>query len=328
MSDAEQQVTERLRAYAGALPVTHADIHQAHNELHDRLSERAHHRTRTAVLAVAASVVLIACAVVLRHGIDRSAPTMSATRLSAPTPRAPAGHAPTVDRLTGIWTSDEAPSVLVRFGADGTYSYDDRGRLDTYAAVHGTYRVHGRTISFTPVGGYACPGKGPHTSLAGLPEVGRLDLVVSKPTAGDRDCAELVGARSTLTRVSPQSPAGARITGNRATGQVLTADRESQLYGIWLHQGTGRLLRIASDGSYAVDDGGELATSPDDNGTFAVEGPGRLQLTSAAGSRECAPGERTTWAPVRVTSTSLSVTIQEDTCTGRADLAGSWVRLS
>jgi hypothetical protein len=329
MTPREQQVADRLQAYAGSLPVTHNDIHQGRDELRSRIGNRARLNTRAAVLAAAAAVVLIISAAVLRNGTERSAPSPVAT----PSPthlRAPDGLAPTVDQLTGIWkvaAADET-SLLVHFGADGTYAFDDSGRLGTGAASYGTYRVHGHTIDFSNLGGRACPETDSWSWLVGLPETGRLDAVHDGRASATNGCYNPVGKPYSLTRVSPQSPAGALTAGDGGQGQILTAPTEPQIHGIWLQQGTGRLLRLAPDGGYAADDGGVLDSAPDDTGSYVRVGPGRLRLTSAAGSRDCAAGARTTWQGVRVTATNLTVNVASDKCRTRADLAGTWVLLA
>jgi hypothetical protein len=70
----------------------------------------------------------------------------------------------------------------------------------------------------------------------------------------------------------------------------------SILHGVWLLEGNGILLRLGADGSYAIDDGGELITDPDDEGTFEVDGEsGTLTFTSGADSRTCAEDDVWVW---------------------------------
>lgn len=108
----------------------------------------------------------------------------------------------------------------------------------------------------------------------------------------------------------------------------MTASTEATLQGLWLHQGTGRLLTMSADGSYSVDDGGTIDTYPDDTGTFTILSRGRVRLTSGLDWNTCPAGSQVTWAGVRVTVPRLTITGSTDACTLRPRLAGRWVRLS
>ena len=55
------------------------------------------------------------------------------------------GSPPTADDLPGIWMPIEAPGLLVRLSADGTFAIDSGGNIapNTYASVLGGYEVAG-----------------------------------------------------------------------------------------------------------------------------------------------------------------------------------------
>jgi len=178
------------------------------------------------------------------------------------------GLVPTVDGLAGIWIIDDDDPLLVRFSPDGTYAFDNIGSLDTDPAAAGTYEVNGRIITFTNGRSRICPDGDRYGWRAGLTEDGRLHVLhLSTAEVIDDipDDCDLVG-ESTWTRVSPSSPAGARIPAKLA-GESAPPSTESALRGIWLLEGGGHLLRFGTDGTYALDDAGALGKNPDDVGT-------------------------------------------------------------
>ena len=331
MTDVEQQVAERLQAYGKGLPVTDHDIRAAGEELRSRLDPDAHPRMRPWALAVAASVAvlaLVAGAVALRGGDEESAPNLPATE---PEIRAPDGAAPTVELLAGIWKLDDSP-YMMRFGADGTFAFDNTGRLEEPSGS-GTYRVDGRAIEFTMLGGtlfdagFGCPG----AWLVGLPEEGRLNTVHTRSpiTAGCFQDEADVGQEGVMTRVSPPSPASAAIVGDEAGAtELVSVGRQDEFNGLWLQQETGRLLHLEIIGTYTVADDGQLGAAPDDGGNYVITQPGVLTLTSVQGSKDCAAGDSTTLEQVRINSSTLIVGTSVSTCQGQADLSGSWVLLA
>ena len=328
MTDVEQQVAERLQAYGKGLPVTDHDIRAAGEELRSRLDPDAHPRMRPWALAVAASVAvlaLVAGAVTLGGGDEESAPNLPATE---PEIRAPDGAAPTVELLAGIWKLDDSP-YMMRFGADGTFAFDNTGRLEEPSGS-GTYRVDGRAIEYTLLGGllFDAGAQCPAAWLVGLPEEGRLNTVHTRSpiTAGCFQDEADVGQEGVMTRVSPPSPASAAIVGDEAGATELAVGRNYG-NGLWLQQETGRLLHLEF-GTYTVADDGQLGAAPDDGGNYVITQPGVLTLTSVQGSKDCAAGDSTTLEQVRINSSTLIVGTSVSTCQGQADLSGSWVLLA
>jgi hypothetical protein len=224
------------------------------------------------------------------------------------------GAPPTARRLAGIWRNESPGSrqLLVRFGPGKTFAIDNNGLLDTRPWSSGTYEVDGRTVTLlgTAADQWAW--------VAGISEDGRLHTVMIY----DHTAHVAPGTEWTWTRVSPSSPAGAQITAEAAAAEGPPPKRESDLFGIWLLEGTGHLLRFSTDGTYALADEGRLGTEPDDQGT--------LTLTSGAESRTCAEGTSWVWKDVGLifgAGTLWGVVTKDD---GQRDLGPDlmWVRLS
>jgi len=233
------------------------------------------------------------------------------------------GMVPTRGRLAGIWLLDGATSappggdaLMVLFRADGTVIFDDKGHLDTSPAVAATYQLHGRTISFRVGRGTAvCTPGDTWAWQAGLPDEGRLKAVTVEDGTGI--CSEGIGSELTFTRVSPLSPFF-ELAYPTPSAHAAPPPDEVALHGIWLLQGSGSLLRLSEDGSYAIDGTGELGTDPSDMGTFRVHA-GTVTFTSGASSRACRPGDRWVWKDVAQDGRATEGTVTKDECRDRAD---------
>jgi hypothetical protein len=138
------------------------------------------------------------------------------------------------------------------------------------------------------------------------------------------------GTELTMVRVSPSSPAGTQITAESSSGEGPPPSREDELAGIWLLESTGLLVRFSADGTYALDDGGQLGTDPDDQGTFGVDRDGSVTLTSGAQSRTCAEGITWVWKDVRLIfgAGTLRGVVSKDEGQRRLGPELTWVRLS
>jgi hypothetical protein len=311
-----RMATESVRPDPGALERQHR-------------SQRWHvAKQKTGVYALVAGLVIAGVVFgirSLREGEEqpRTPGTMPGTELSLQ------GLEPSVDGLAGIWIIDDDNPLLVRFSPDGTYAFDDLGLLDSSPAAAGTYVVNGRIITFTNGRSRICSNGDRYAWRAGLTEDGRLhalDLGKAVVTDDVEDDCDLVG-ESTWTRVSPSSPAGARISAKPA-GEAAPPSTEWALRGIWLLEGGGHLLRFSTDGTYALDDAGALGNDPDDVGTLAVDGQGGITLTSGAESRTCAAGELWVWEQVRLAGGTLRGVVAENTCPNNVEVDMTWVRLS
>ena len=207
-----------------------------------------------------------------------------------------------------------------------------RGLRCTYMGGFGTYEVKGGTVRFKYTGGRFCSGS--FTWEIGLSEDGLLrarNIRSTSPCEPERQ----VGVETNWTRVSPRSAAaGELIDTSPRESRQLRLSSESRLYGVWLLEGSGVLLRLSADGSYVLDDEGELVTDPDDQGTFEVDSArGTFHLTSGANSRTCAEGGSWIWANAELwTDSGSSITrlrgiVTDDAC--RKDLGPDlvWFRL-
>jgi hypothetical protein len=143
-------------------------------------------------------------------------------------------------------------------------------------------------------------------------------------------CGVVTGTRWTWTRVSPVSAAGAEISASEPTDEAAPPEDAFALRGIWLLQGTGQVLRISWSGTYAIDDAGQLASDPFDEGSVELSGR-RLTLTSGPSSRGCEEGARWVWGGVvrEPSGTVMRGSTREDACGhGVEDTELMWIRIS
>jgi hypothetical protein len=290
----------------------------------DRVVRRARVRTiqRYAVGAVVALATIAALV-----PLARLSPLALGDREQRP---ATPGTSRIDPRLTGIWwvtsgtnfpLAGRAP-LLYRLSADGTFSGDPYGQLDTYPRWSGTYEVEGTTIVFTPDRGESC------TAIATINAPDRLHLSFSEDEG--LACSAGTGTSWTFRRVSPGSPEshGIRSYQDAEAGVPPSMGRFDDLRGIWLLEGGDHLLRIGFNHDYAIAGGGRLGTDPDDLGTIETDGAGSLIFTSGAESGTCAEGTVTVWQGVLVNEDALAATFPADACGGLPEGGGSWVRIS
>jgi hypothetical protein len=236
---------------------------------------------------------------------------------------------PTPDRLAGIWAQVEGPSfqpteLLIRFGPGDNVVFDDSGQIDSLPAVLATYAVNGNTIRFrTTVGSAACPEGDTWAFQAGLRQDGRLDIVVIEDGTGN--CNVGIGTAWTLVRVSPRSAAGALIPADERRAKAV-APAALGLTGIWLGD-DGQLLSLNVDMSYAMDDGGELDTSPDEEGEYRLRGR-TLTFTSGTGSTTCPEGAVRVWKQLRLDRNTLRGVVHKDECADSVGDIQTWIGVS
>ena len=77
-------------------------------------------------------------------------------------------------------------------------------------------------------------------------------------------------------------------------GSASTESPAGKLAGDWLEDDGRHILRLTTTGTYAIDDGGALERSPDDIGTFSLDGE-TLTLTSGEQSDHCKAGDLWIW---------------------------------
>jgi hypothetical protein len=294
------------------------------------------YRVRYAIAAMA----LVGAAFGAAAGIQAVSQPREAVPAEKPEVPDPDGSAvgwarPTASRLSGIWMNEGRPSpgwedTLIRFSPDGTMAVDDRGFLDLSPAVLGTYELDGDRITITAgPGSGACVAGDSWAFEGAVSEEGRLKTVVVEDGIGS--CHLGIGNRWTWTRVSPRSAAGAEIS---APGSPAGTPKDIHaLHGVWLLEGSGRLLRLSTAspvpfGTYALDDDGDIDTEPDDAGTIDLVGGGTLMLTSGTQSRQCADGDVMVWDILEYTEGSLRAEVTRDTCTDRLGVLLIWIRLT
>jgi hypothetical protein len=236
---------------------------------------------------------------------------------------------PTNETMAGVWLN-RGPSpgwsgLMAQFGQDGSFAFDAEGELGVSPANVGTYEIDGRVVTFTSgFGGDTCSTGESFSMRVGVRDDGQLLGLMLEAGCGTAKDTEFI-----WTRVSPASDAGIAITTD-ATGALEPPTDLFSLRGTWLLEGTGHVLRIDWSGTYAIDDAGQLASDPFDEGSVELNGR-RLTLTSDASSRGCDEGARWVWGGV-VTGSSGEVmrgSTREDGCGHSVDDAELiWIRIS
>jgi hypothetical protein len=75
---------------------------------------------------------------------------------------------------------------------------------------------------------------------------------------------------------------------------------------MWVDEQSGSLLLINADGTYAIDDGGNIDTAPADQGTVEVIGD-TLRFSSSDSSNECQAGQGWDFSPLGLTEDTGNV---------------------
>lgn len=270
--------------------------------------------TTGVLIAVAA-----APAVPMMPGTPTRAPGIFAATGSGGT-RAPVA----VGNMQGAWfmptlADGSITPVVARFAADGTFvlggvTEDPGGSGADDSWATGDFQTRPTGVTFHPTGGW-CGATQNFSWHVEIDTEGRLEAVHLGSNGIDRNkigrCTVLVGATFALSRVSPQSPAGAA-----ATGEYLRPDRpvreNDRRNGYWLVAGTGLLMHI-SGSAYVMDDAGELGDDALDAGTVTVTA-GRLGLVSGPNSAHCRPGNELTISNARIEAGLLQGTAAGDNC--------------
>ena len=199
---------------------------------------------------------------------------------------------PTALDLNGIWLQVEDPDALgtlVRFYPDGTFESDDRGELFAGAAAIGTFEVANDSVVFAAdERSDVCADGDSWAWRATLPADGLLH--VENTEEGTGGCLVTQGTRWTLIRVYLPSATARTITAETPTGGP--PPHASELKGIWLQvDPLGVMVRFTSDGSFAIDDGGNF-TDPSVSGDYRLK-RGTITFPHVAG--HACPGDTFAW---------------------------------
>jgi hypothetical protein len=252
------------------------------------------------------------------------------------------GTPATADDLTGTWLIVEGieDELMFEFHPDGTYVGDWRGLLATKPGAAGTYEADEGTVRFENGNSDVCRRGDSWAWDSTVSEEGRLDIVFRRSESASEECRVPKGTQWTFVRVSPSSPAGEELRGDPGELEPLTD--ATTLEGIWLREESGELLSFARNGSYTIDDDGQLGSDPADTGTFELDPEETLTLTSGPKSRTCSRGDRWVWegsgievgpAPEDPTlggtaSWTLVGEVTEDACDHAAGADARWLRIS
>ena len=98
-----------------------------------------------------------------------------------------------------------------------------------------------------------------------------------------------------------------------------------KLVGDWSQDDGRHLLRLNSDGTFAVDDGGALESNPDDVGTFSFDGE-ILTFTSSEESRFCKAGDLWIWELEFVGDDQIRGVVTVDDCSSFEGRDWTWTR--
>jgi hypothetical protein len=206
------------------------------------------------------------------------------------------GQAPTGVDLNGIWLQvedTESLGVLVRFSPNSTFASDDGGELATKPDALGTFDLNQGAITFTSEGSNLCPEGDSWSWQASLPENGRLHIVHTEEAADP--CRIPLKREWTLIRVMPRP----YIQGSTAIRAIAAAGpaegpppTASELAGIW-YSPEAPLVGFSPDGTFVIDNKGNLDTGPAIRGTFKVKGG--LSTFTIGGGYACTPADGWAW---------------------------------
>lgn len=123
-------------------------------------------------------------------------------------PTSTGGGSPDAVDLAGIWLQVDPAGLMVHFTIDGGFAMDNGGDFSD-PSVAGTYRLDADVIRFPKVAGHACPGD-TFAWRVSVPDEGLLAVEHVEEASGN--CRVPNGTRWTFIRISPDSPAGIRLT--------------------------------------------------------------------------------------------------------------------
>ena len=98
-----------------------------------------------------------------------------------------------------------------------------------------------------------------------------------------------------------------------------------KLVGDWSQDDGRHIIRLNSDGTFAVDNGDQLESNPDDVGTYLFDGE-ILTFTSGEESRFCRPGDLWIWELDFVDDDRINGVVTVDECSSFEGREWTWTR--
>ncbi|MDQ1695273.1 MAG: hypothetical protein QOJ03_626 [Frankiaceae bacterium] len=324
MSSIEERLARDIAAVTGGVVVTDSDLQEARKAVDEGIdSKRRRDRLRTVAVAAAAAVVLVVAGVTayLTLGDDDATVGPAGPEPSVSNPDADylTGSSPTPELVDGVWRVDNG-EIMLKFSANGTVRFDDRGTLFSHPIRTGTYTIAGDLITVTttddPQSG--CIGT-EYAMRASLPETGALRYI---PDTATGPCSPMPPGQGVLEQVLPTSQSLAELVFSKDRGWHPLSGKV-YLYGVWQAEGGGHVLEIDRGGTYFVaDDSGE----PVDRGQWSLRGSD-LTLTSSVRSTECSEGDQLVLRAVEQENSGTSgmrATVTQNTC-GGAWTPAAWI---
>ena len=303
MSPIEERLVRDIAAVTRGVVVNESDLRDARDTIEQRIGGRQQRdRRRMIAVAAAAAVVLAIGGVATIQALGGDEETAPPAGPPVPTDdtvevEAPAGTAPTISTLKGIWRVDNG-TTLIRFGVDGAVRFDPAGALWSDPLDTGSYAIEGKQITITTAGDKipACRGAETVLSAAHTGE-GSMEMVYDSGT--DTACSPLPGTSWVMEQVLPTRFVGflgLRLTAGEVRAMEPPTD-QSLLPGDWVAQGGGHLLELAADGTYYVAGAGADVV---DQGRWTLDlGTSELRLVSSEESVLCEAGDALVLTGVR-----------------------------
>ena len=316
----DDELRDLFSRRAENVPTTH--------EIPSALQRRVRRRQRTLAFATVAAVVVFAVGAWLSVALLSQSDEPQGEKDHETVGLLP----PTPDTLAGIWAEVQGPGFqpvgfLIRFSRDGEAVFRTTS-ISNFSGYPTEYAVKGNTIRFRTTAELTpCPVGDTWTFRADLSQDGRLDIEVIE--GGNGQCPR-VGEEWTMVRVSPRSAAGALIVADEVAGEAAPLPAQGLtgskgLTGIWHHD--GQLLSLNEDMSYAMDDGGELDTSPDEEGDYRLKGR-TLTFTGETATSSCPRGAVKVWKQLRLDGETLRGVVHKDECADSVGNRQAWKRIS
>lgn len=333
MKGVERQLSSALHTFAEGTTVTTADVEMLRAGIYERVASQNRRRSRMRwLVAAAATVAVVAGGQLAVHKLA-GLPSVPAPPAKNPTGAASKTLPLTIDNLAGIWRVDDGSGLLWRFSRHGEVALRNEGRLGVDQPLFAaTYRIIGTTVRFVSLKDVPCSDWAMTIQI-------RIDGTMTETfTEAAAGCPLQAGVRLDLTRLAPASASGVAIRGIPEAGvaEAPAARPKSllDLNGIWLVEGSGRLVRLTAGGgsalrgTYAVDDDGDLDTAPDDVGTVSLATDGTITFTTSSGSAGCPPGSQFALHTMSLSIDLLTGSLSGQPCRQRGDLRGGWVGVS